>query len=178
MARANNFPTGQLNEVPAEFVKNTVSSLRQLSEQGKPESDEELANRISEYFKFCETSSIRPGVESLAVALSTTRTTLWNWEHGIGCSSRRQELISKAKAFITAYIEQSLLSSRIFPATGIFLLKNWANYRDSVSVEPVENNSIYPTMSKEEIAARHASYIGMEEPEKPDLDFQYQNKPL
>lgn len=170
MARANNFPTGQLNEVPAEFVKNTVSSLRQLSEQGRPESDEELANRIGEYFKFCETSSIRPGVESLAVALSTTRTTLWNWEHGIGCSSRRQELISKAKAFITAYIEQSLLSSRIFPATGIFLLKNWANYRDSVSVEPVENNSIYPTMSKEEIAARHASYIGMEEPEKPDLD--------
>ena len=169
MARANNFPTGQLNEVPAEFVKNTVSSLRQLSEQGRPESDEELEHRISEYFKFCETSSIRPGVESLAVALSTTRTTLWNWEHGIGCSSRRQELISKAKAFITAYIEQSLLSSRIFPATGIFLLKNWANYRDSVSVEPVENNSIYPTMSKEEIAARHASYIGMEEPEKPDL---------
>lgn len=171
MARANNFPTGQLNEVPAEFVKNTVSSLRQLSEQGRPQSDEELENRISEYFKFCETSSIRPGVESLAVALSTTRTTLWNWEHGIGCSSRRQELISKAKAFITAYIEQSLLSSRIFPATGIFLLKNWANYRDSVSVEPVENNSIYPTMSKEEIAARHASYIGMQEPERPDLDF-------
>lgn len=31
MARANNFPTGQLNEVPAEFVKNTVSSLRLLS---------------------------------------------------------------------------------------------------------------------------------------------------
>lgn len=94
---------------------------------------------------------------------------LWNWSKGAGCSSRRQELISKAKAFITAYIEQSLLSSRIFPATGIFLLKNWANYRDSVSVEPVENNSIYPTMSKEEIAARHASYIDMQEPEKPEL---------
>lgn len=171
MARANNFPTGQLNEVPAEFVKNTVSSLRQLYDKGKPETDEEVESRIDEYFQFCENSSIRPGVESLAVALSTTRATLWNWSKGIGCSSRRQELISKAKAFITAYIEQSLLSSRIFPATGIFLLKNWANYRDSVSVEPVENNSTYPTMSKEEIAARHASYIGMEEPEKPDLDF-------
>lgn len=28
MARPNNFPTGQLNEVPAEFMKSTVVSLR------------------------------------------------------------------------------------------------------------------------------------------------------
>ena len=171
MARANNFPTGQLNGVPAEFVKNTVNSLRQLYDKGKPETDEEVESRIDEYFQFCENSSIRPGVESLSVALSISRTSLWNWEHGIGCSSRRQELISKAKAFITAFLEQMMLNNKIFPGSGCFFLKNWANYRDSVSVEPVENNSIYPTMSREEIAARHASYIGIEEPEKPDLDF-------
>lgn len=171
MAKQNNFPTGKLDELPAEFAHETVGSLRELYEQGKPETDEEVEKRINDFFEFCENSSIRPGVESLSMALSVSRTTIWNWEKGIGCSSRRQELIMKAKSFITAYIEQSLLSSRIFPATGIFLLKNWANYRDSVSVEPVENNSIYPTMSKEEIAARHASYIGAPEPEKPDLDF-------
>mgnify|MGYP000282048104 CR=1 FL=1 len=98
MARPNNFPTGQLNEVPAEFMKSTVVSLRQLYDKGKPETDKEVEERIDEYFQFCEDSSIRPGIESLSVALSVTRTTLWNWEQGIGCSTRRQELISKAKA--------------------------------------------------------------------------------
>lgn len=169
MARANNFPTGQLNEVPAEFVKNTVSSLRQLYEKGRPQTDEEVESRIDEYFRFCENSSLRPGVESLAVALSTTRATLWNWSKGVGCSSRRQELISKAKSFITAYIEQSLLSSRIFPATGIFLLKNWANYKDSVSVEPMEHNEAYPSQNKEEIAAKYLSIAPAEPPEMPNL---------
>ncbi len=171
MARPNNFPTGQLNEVPAEYMKNTVISLRELYSKGKPKTDEQVEERINEYFQFCEDSSLRPGIESLSVALSVTRTTLWNWEHGHGCSTRRQEIISKAKAFITAFLEQLMLSNKIYPGSGCFFFKNWAGYRDSVSVEAQEINAMIPQQSREEIAARYAGYIGAAEPEKPDLDF-------
>ena len=171
MARPNNFQTGQLNEVPAEFMKSTVVSLRQLYDKGKPETDKEVEERIDEYFQFCEDSSIRPGIESLSVALSVTRTTLWNWEQGIGCSTRRQELISKAKAFITAFLEQLMLSNKIYPGSGCFFFKNWAGYRDAVSVEAQERTTVVPHQSREEIASRHAAYIDAPEPEKPDLDF-------
>lgn len=80
MAKQNNFPTGKLDELPAEFAHETVGSLRELYEKGKPETDEEVEKRINDFFEFCENSSIRPGVESLSMALSVSRTTIWNWE--------------------------------------------------------------------------------------------------
>lgn len=43
---------------------------------GRPQTDEEVANRINDYFEFCERSSIRPGIESLCMALHISRTTL------------------------------------------------------------------------------------------------------
>lgn len=148
----NNLPTNELNEISAQFAHETIKSLNDLYKMGRPENDDDVERRIDDYFKFCEQSSIRPGVESLGLALSVSRTAVWNWEHGIDCSVRRQQLIIKAKAFITAYLEQAMLSNKIYPGSAIFMLKNWANYKDSVDINTDSvKGPTAPQMTQEEI---------------------------
>lgn len=138
---ARNYPNGKLDELPSEIVHETVKSLNDLYQMGKPESDEAVSERIDKYFELCEKSSLRPGIESLALSLGVTRTTLLNWQRGDGCSRERQELIIKAKSFVSAFIEQIMLNNKIYPATGIFLLKNWFGYKDTVEIEPAQHRN-------------------------------------
>lgn len=130
-----NYPAAVIDTVPSEDVQRLVTSLKELHDKGKPENDDELEHRINDFFEFCQTSSIRPGIESLCCALSISRTTLFNWSRGDGCTKRRQELIESAKSVISAFIEQVLMSGKISPPSGIFLMKNWLNYKDTVSLE-------------------------------------------
>ena len=134
MAR-NSYPQGQIEDVEPSTVREIVTSLKELHDRGKPQTDEEIRQRIDECFSFCQQSSIRPGIESLCLSLHISRTTLFNWNNGTNCSAKRQEYIQSAKAFIAAYIEQAVLGGKISPPSGIFLMKNWLNYRDTISLE-------------------------------------------
>ena len=40
-----------------------------------------------------------------------------------------------AKSFIDSFLEQVTLSGQVSPPVGIFLLKNWCSYKDTVSIE-------------------------------------------
>lgn len=131
----NNYPQAGLDEIEPVAVQQIVSSLKELHDMGKPETDEETKQRIDEYFSFCERSSIRPGIESLCMALHISRTTLFRWNNGEDCSKYRQELIQSAKSFIGAFLEQAMLGGKISPPSGIFLAKNWLGYKDSISIE-------------------------------------------
>lgn len=155
MARGNNYPQGNLDKVPAEVNSEIITSLRELYEAGKPNTDKEVEERIDKYFLFCQESSIRPGIESLCMALHISRTTLLNWSNGDGCSKERQEMIQRAKSFIAAFIEQVVLSGRINPVSGIFIMKCWLGYKDIVSIEEnIPAQSVKTSMSLEDIQAR------------------------
>lgn len=131
----NGYPQGQIDDMEPSTVTKIVSSLKELHDKGKPQTDAEIKQRIDEYFSFCQQSSIRPGIESLCLSLHISRTTLFNWNNGIGCSEKCQELIQSAKALVGAFIEQAVLGGKISPPSGIFLMKNWLNYRDTISLE-------------------------------------------
>lgn len=144
----------ELNEVPANFLSETVSSLKQMHDLGKPETDKEVADRVDMYFKLCIENGFRPGVESLCAALHVSRTTLFNWNRGIKCSQERQEIINTAKSLIDATLEQMVLCGKISPPSGIFIMKNWLGYSDQISLEEndtqrearmkVQDNEILP----------------------------------
>lgn len=130
-----NYPQGALDEMDPTTVQEIVTSLKELHDMGKPGTDAEIKKRIDDYFLFCQRSSIRPGIESLCMALHISRTTLFNWNNGTNCSRECQELIQSAKSFIGAYMEQAMLGGKISPPSGIFLMKNWLNYKDTISFE-------------------------------------------
>ena len=165
------FPQQQIDELEPDFVSNVVESLRELNYLGKPITDEELENRINEYFKFCQRTGNRPGIETLCFALHISRTTLFNWNAGLGCSENRWELINRAKGFIAAFMEQAMTRGKISPPSGIFLMKNWLNYKDTVSFENVVdlNGSVgQNNLTREEIAARFQAF--KDEPGQLNLD--------
>ena len=147
------FPQQQVDDLEPEFVSEVVGSLKELNDMGKPVTNEELSKRIDEYFSFCQRTGTRPGIESLCLALHISRTTLFNWNAGISCDPERQEIISRAKSFIAAFLEQSMTRGKISPPSGIFLMKNWLNYKDTISFENTvdtggQNNTL---MSQEDI---------------------------
>lgn len=131
----NNFPQGKLEDLPKETVQDMVTSLQELHSMGKPDTNDDLKDRIDKYFAFCGSVGFRPGVESLCLALHISRVTLFNWANGTGCDKERQEIILSAKAFIAAFLEQTLLAGKISPPSGIFLMKNWLSYSDTISLE-------------------------------------------
>ena len=145
MSNSNsNYPGGQIARLNGtEFTKEAVASLMDLSEQGKPKADEELQQRISDFFRFCCDRGFRPGVEALCLALSISRQTMNNWLHGVNCSAERQEIIIKARQGIIAFIEQASLGGHLNPATSIFLLKNWGGYRDAYELEPIQEKQCF-----------------------------------
>lgn len=154
MGKNNNFPQAGIDDLEPDYVAEVVGSLWELHNLGRPDSDEELESRINEYFSFCQRTGNRPGIESLCLALHISRTTLFNWNAGLGCTKRRQELIMEAKSFIAAFLEQATMRGKISPPSGIFLLKNWLGYRDTVSFENVDENKAakrgLPEMSAKE----------------------------
>jgi hypothetical protein len=154
MARANNTPQRSLDEIPAHKVQVIVGDLLALHELGKPETDGEVENRISDYFNLCRQTTIRPGVESLSAALHIDRTTLWRWEQGEGCSRRRMEAVRAAKSMINSFVEQAMMSGQINPIPALFLAKNWMGYKDSYLFESQErqNANPYASMTPEQIA--------------------------
>lgn len=128
-------PQGQLTEMNPVKVKAIIHSLRELYDMGKPETNSELKQRIDMFFQFCEDSSIRPGIQALCTALHISRTTLFRWSNGEDCDKERQEIVGAAKSFIDSFLEQVTLSGQVSPPVGIFLLKNWCSYKDTVSIE-------------------------------------------
>lgn len=82
------------------------------------------------------------------------------------------DLVRKAYQIITIFYESKLSENRN-PAGVIYWLNNslneqWSN-EQTFKIKAEENNSNMPQASREEIAARHAGYIGAKEPEKPEL---------
>ena len=126
---------GQLQNVSSEKAKVIISSLNELYLLGKPETNEQVKDRIDTYFQFCSESGLRPGIESLSLALGVRRETLYRWRNGIGCDAERQEIVCHATDLIHAYLEQAGLQGQLSPPTMIFLAKNWMGYKDSVSIE-------------------------------------------
>lgn len=153
MAR-NNYPQGQLDDMEPSSVQEIVTSLKELHDRGKPKTDAEIKERIDDFFAFCQESNLRPGIESLCMAMHVGRTTFFNWSKGVGCSSECQEYVQSAKSFIGSFIEQAVLGGKISPPSGIFIMKNWLGYKDTVSIEQAaleEKHEEQKRISREEL---------------------------
>ena len=146
-----------------------------LGKNGKPETVEELKNRINEYFQRCSDEALRPGIESLSAALCVSRQTFWRWCNGdINTGDEWRSVCESAKSTINAYLEQAMLTGKINPASGIFLMKNWMNYKDSISFEEALPADSETRITPDQIAARHGISIDTEAadaPLLPDADF-------
>lgn len=137
--KTSNFPPAELSRLEgAEFVGETVKTLQALStKHERPETVEELQERIGHYFGYCAENDKRPGIEQLCLSLGITRQTLLDWCNGLGRGKDRrwQEMCIQAKQLILAFLESVHLEGKINPVSGIFLLKCWGGYIETQKQE-------------------------------------------
>lgn len=153
--KVSNYPPAQLERIEKSFCADTIGKLRHISGKGKPKDNKELKERINEFFSFCEAEQIRPGIETLSLALGVSRMTLHNWSRQIGCDAERSEIINSARQAIIAFVEVAGMSGHLNPATWIFTMKNIANWSDQISIETVTNQQTTITaQTLEEIERR------------------------
>lgn len=125
-----------------EFVKDTITSLsalKDLAKMGRPKTAAELQERLDSYFIFCKENSMKPGIESMSLALNIDRRTFWTWCNG-SRGAEFQEICTRARQVLTSFIETSMYSGKINPAAAIFSLKNTAKWTDAVQIETSAQN--------------------------------------
>lgn len=122
------------------YVGDTLTFIEKCASKGKPKDIDELKQRIFDFFELCKAENRRPAIELLAFSLGVRRQTFWQWCQGMGCDPEWSECCRLAKQMILAFIEQVSLSGKLNPATSIFLLKNWAGYKDTISFDDAQPN--------------------------------------
>ena len=153
----SNYPNSQVDNLPAEFVVDTIGSIQELAAGKKitrdPAMDLDFENRVQQIIEFCKSRGMRIGIETLCAGLGTTRQELHNWENGVGhVSQRRQEGVKQIKQLIYAFLEQAGMSGKLNPTTYVWLSKNWMQYSDLVKIETTQQRNDIP-MTQEEIQA-------------------------
>lgn len=105
---------------------------------------EQVEQRIKQYFSYCIDNDIRPSAEGMALALNTTRTTLWRWREGSESNKPEgvRNAIKKGYSLLNYLLTQLMQDGHINPVSGIFLLKNNYQYFDKSEVVITPNNPL------------------------------------
>ena len=74
--RKSNWPTAQQPDMNPVEMSEAVALMNSIRDRTRPKTDEELEQRVGEFFQWCVDKDVRPGVELLALSLGTTRQTL------------------------------------------------------------------------------------------------------
>ena len=152
-----NFPSTVEPEDP-EVVRAVLGSVLYWYKRGsdaKPQTDDEVEERILEYLTECYNTGQRMTVEKLALALGVTRETLNQWENGgHGSNPRRADIIKRAKDTIASYDADMVTSGKMNPVPYIFRAKNYYGMRDQVDIVAAPGGQL-STASADEIAAKY-----------------------
>lgn len=152
-----NFPNAIEPEDPA-VVREAASSALYWMKRGrdnKPQSDDEIQERIDEFLVTCYETGQRATVEKLALALGTTRKTLSDWELGHTQSARRSDLIKSAKEYLAAFDADLVTAGKMNPVPYIFRAKNYFGMRDQTDIIVEPKSTLDSTISAEEVAAKY-----------------------
>lgn len=166
--KTSNYPTNKLKEISKEAVKTVLVPLMPLGERGKPQSTEELKERIREFQALCCHQGLYMGVETLAYALGVSSQTLWNWCNGNGCTREWSNECLKARQLISSFTEQATMTGGVSAPVGIFALKNVCGWSDDGIREEKYHNLTPKALTASElpdipnIEIRHANTVERE----------------
>lgn len=116
-----------------------------------------IEGRYIEYMQICRKYGKRMTVAGFAEALGMTREALWKWATGVTPKPKPVvDILNAALTAINAELEDLMVSNKINPVSGIFLLKQ-SGYRDNVDLTIKTD----PTTEKseEQLAAEYLDSI-------------------
>jgi transcriptional regulator with XRE-family HTH domain len=147
----NNFPaskfTPQTNEDKA-LVGKLLTEVLVEYKQPKVKSDEELAERIDNYFHRCAENGQVPTVEEMCMCTGYSYSTIWDWENGRrhGFSNSTADIIKKAKDVLKTFDAKLVISGKLNFLAYCFRAKNYYGMVDKqeyVVTPNTQNDSDY-----------------------------------
>ena len=130
----------------------------------KVRDDDELQERIAYFFKECFERGEIPTWEKLCLAIGYSRSTVWDWLNGIiNVSSRRLDIIKKAKEFLASFDAEMATEGKINPVTYIFRAKNYFGMADKQEMVLTPNNPLGDNTDPDELQRRYSLSVGDDE---------------
>lgn len=131
-------------EAQRQIAKTLLAETLQAYKQPRVNSDEELAGRLSDYFRQCAETGQIPTVEEMGLSTGYSLATVWDWEHGRnkGFSSETSEIIKKAKDFLKTFDAKLVTSGALNFLTYCFRAKNYYGMIEKSEVILTPNNPL------------------------------------
>ncbi len=107
-------------------VKRIMQNVLKWYNMTPIKTDEECEQRIAAFFLGCAEDGSIPTVEKMCLALGYDRRTVWAWEDsGLLGSPKRQDIIKRAKNYLSSFDAELLLENKVNPVSYIFRAKNY-----------------------------------------------------
>lgn len=163
-----NFPSSKAGLIQTDEDRMLVSrllteTLREYK-QPKVKSDDELRDRLNDYFKRCAESGQIPTVEEMAMCTGYTQATVWDWEMGRnhGFSGSTSEIIKKAKEFLKTFDAKLVISGKLNFLAYCFRAKNYYGMSDKTEYVLTPNTKFDSDYSEEDMKRRYMIDDGSE----------------
>ena len=155
-------PLSNANAVTAnaEVVSATIGNTMYRFDKPKPKSDEEVLERIQEFFERCEATGEYPTLEKLCVALGVTRKTVWMWEGG-SMGTARAIYIQQAKETLAAIDSDLVVQGKMNPVPYIFRSKVHYGMRENGIIEEYQKPAEPEPDMVESIAQKYIEGLPM-----------------
>lgn len=124
--------TDEDRELVKQLLRETVVAYR----QPKVNSDEELAERLNDYFNGCAATGQVPTVEEMCLSTGYAQATIWDWETGRrqGFTSATADIIKKAKDFMQTFDAKMVVTGKLNFLAYCFRAKNYYGMQDKSEV--------------------------------------------
>lgn len=135
----------QNTSAKAEDVSRILSNCLKWYKMPKAKTEQELEDRIAQFFVTCFETGEIPTVEKMCLAIGYDRQTVWRWENGERTSelgSRAGDITKKGKEFLATFESEMVTEGKINPVVYIFRAKNFFGMKDVQDYILTPNNPL------------------------------------
>ena len=167
----NNFPSAKMaiqTEEDRRLVRKLLGEALVEYRQPRVQSDEELAERLNDYFQRCAENGQIPTVEEMCMCTGYSQSTCYDWEVGRnkGFSPETSTIIKKAKELLKTFDAKLVISGKLNFLAYCFRAKNYYGMVDKQEMVVTPNTHNDSDYSAEDIRARYLS----DSPTLPTID--------
>ena len=141
-------------------ISRIVSQATRNIRRKPPKDNDELVDRIDEYFQITIENSEIPTVEGLAKACGVCRETLHEWQNNRKTNPERSDIIKKAKETMAEIDAILVAEGRIPQVVYIFRAKNYYGMRDQQEVVLTPNDPLGDEASEKALKQKYLEDIG------------------
>lgn len=156
----NNFPNSKVAIATDEDKALVGKLLTEVLTERKKErvkSDDELVERLNDYFVHCANTGQVPTVEEMAMSTGYSISTVWDWEVGRnkGFSSETSDIIKKAKDVLKTFDAKLVISGKLNFLAYCFRAKNYYGMVDKAEYVLTPNQKQESDYNAEDISKRY-----------------------